>query len=183
MINTCYEVIDSSKGDKFFVHEGIFCMNLCSYFKKKNDLKIMEIDRTHISSLPTLNLCNFASLCYKFKILYSSMESSQLLKDILNIIRTYNPEIKFTQSGVVNYMEKDCQPIEKLTNKTDKLYINKIFKDLCNIIGYTDSQVANLCNTYTNIIDLVPKDLIERVPMQSDLSIIQYNYLKELIVA
>ena len=183
MKNVCCEFIDSNKGDKFFVKDGITCMNLCSYFKKKNDLKIMEVDKSFISNLSSLNLCNFASMCYKFKILYSSMESSQLLKDILNMIRIYNPNIRFIQEGISNYMETDCQPIDKLTTKEDMLYINKIFKDLCNVIGYTDSQVINLCNTYKNITELIPQDLIERVPMRSDLSIIQYNYLKELIIA
>lgn len=176
------EIIDSSKGDLFFVRDSITCINLNSYIKTANNIKLREVDKSFITNLNELNLCNFSTLCYKLDINYTTFDCLELLHKIIDMLRLYNSNIKLFPHKVDNYMETDCKPLSSLICMDTNLKVNKILRDSLVLIGFTESQIINLYENFKNVEKLLPDDILQKIPLSSDLSNMTYKCIEELLV-
>lgn len=178
--------VNSSNGDILFEQEGLMCLNLSALVGKKLDenaisTKIMGMSITSNS----INLCNLASLCYKLKIKYDSFECLELVEFLTYKIKYYQDNLTFCQNNISNKLEQDLRPFNKIyeiDNNNGIIYINKIFKEKLNYIGFADSQLITLITTVKNLQEYIPQDLLVNIPIENDSTNITYEYIKEMLI-
>ena len=175
-------IVDSGKGGSIFFRNNLICLNLNAAIKHKNvNLSKVELVIQHASYI---NLCNLASLCYKLDINYHSRECEELLRNIIINIKAKNKDICFTQFNVNNFYEVDLNPLERLyylDRINGIIYMNKVFKEQLNYIGFQDNQLASIFELADNADELIPKDLKMNLPLRNEQSEQQIEKLKKVI--
>ena len=178
-------VINSSKATSYFFRDDVFVINLNACLNKKgNYIKYMNALKEGMQSTTKVNLCNFASLCYKLHISYVSREAQELLQDIINTTREAFPEVKFVQNGIDYYGEIDIQPLHTLLSfdrEHNYIYVNSILLDALKILGYVNCQMSDIIKLTLNLNHVIPVDITATLPITTKENMQQYALYKELL--
>lgn len=178
-------VINSTKGTPYFIRDGIMVINLNSCINKRNNyVKYMSTLKSVFEITNKINFCNFASLCYKLHISYNSDDAKCLLQEIIDITKQNYPNVEFIQNNISNQGEVDIQPLDNLL-KFDKqnnyIYVNYVLLECLKILGYVNCQIVDIIKLTNNLNLVIPKDIINTLPITSNVNMEQYNMFKEML--
>ena len=176
-------IIDSSKSNISELKDDLVIINLNAAISKYDNYdKIIEVVKNN-PNINKVNLCNLASLCIKLDINYSDYETLNLINNIISIIKKLNPNIKVLQENIDNHFETDCQPIKCMVHKDNIngiIFINSTIKKYLNSFGFTDSQFEQIFTNKIVLPDLLPIDIINKLPLKNKKTDDAYTLLKEI---
>ena len=76
-------IINSAKQPAYFIQDDFIILNLNANFPKKDNFSKLNSNLRELKSFGNvINLCNLASLCYKFEMEYASQETLDFVKKI-----------------------------------------------------------------------------------------------------
>ena len=175
-------VIDSLKGSPLQILNNVAIINLnaCITRYDNNDKVISSILS---SNTDKVNLCNLASLSFKLGLPYTSYDIINLVDNIIKKVKKERPSVKFIQSNFNNLGETDCAPISELvqvSHTSGIININGIIKKYLNIFGFTDSQFEQVFTSRIDLKEILPTDILNKLPLKSTETMDMYNLLKGL---
>ena len=176
-------IINSAKQPAYFIQDDFIILNLNANFPKKDNFSKLNSNLRELKSFGNvINLCNLASLCYKFEMEYASQETLDCVKKIVKIIKDHNFTI--VQNNVYNYGEIDMKPIDKLVSfdpTHDIIYCNNILIECLKVLGYVDNQLYDIIDFSKNLRHVIPEDLADKLPIQNKKNSGCYQMIKELL--
>lgn len=131
-----------------------------------------------------INLCNFCSLLVRYNIPYSSLNAYKLLKNIVKTIRRLSPNIQFVQNRVCNNGEVDIEPLIsliKFDRISETILMHSCIQKSLNIVGFSDIQLADVFDSTVSLIDLIPQDLLDKLPIYNRLNYAAWHELIQLL--
>lgn len=176
-------IINAAKQPPYLVLDDIVLLNLNANFPKKDNFNKLHTNLKEIKQITnTLNLCNLASLCYKFNMDYASQETLDFIKNIIGIIK--QEQFNIVQQNMLNCGEIDMKPISKLVSYDKEhniIYCNSVLLDCLNILGYVDNQLSDVIDFCKNLRIIIPPDLEQHLPIETKKTLGCYNMIKEML--
>lgn len=177
-------IINSLKQPQYFFTNDyvVFNLNAC-FTKKDNYLKFLSNLKETREEAQKINLCNLASLCYKFDMNYASNETLDFVKTLKNYINQ-DTDFIITQDNIINCGECDLRPIDCLLSwdkKHNITYVNSVLLDCLKILGYVDNQLYNIIDFTKNLRNVIPEDLQEKLPIETKKNLGCYEMIKEIL--
>ena len=144
---------------------------------RENIVEILEVtDR--------INICNFATLCYKLNVDYGSESALSLFNKILDTIKSVSSMIKFYQNDVLNAGDIDARPISSLIKRNEDntiIWIHSILPECLSRLGYMDCQLCELLNFNDALKSIVPIDMIGSMPIVCTKNMINYEKMRRMM--
>lgn len=176
-------VTNSLKQPLYYYKDDYVIMNLNSCITKRDNYTKFVTALKEIENVEKVNLCNLASLCYKFEIPYASQETLDLVTKIKELI-IKDTDLKITQDNIENCGEIDMQPIKQLAafdKVNDVIYTNSILLEALKILGYTENQLYDIIDFTKDMREVLPQDIIDTLPIVSGRNNGCYKLIKEIV--
>lgn len=177
-------IMNAAKNPPYFCKEDCIVFNLNANFSKRDNFSKFDVYLKECRDLGSkINLCNLASLCYKLRINYASIDTLNFVKQIVNRIKN-ETDLQIVQENVFNCGETDMKPLENLVSfdlQHDIIYANWIILDCLSILGYTDNQLYEVVDFSKDLKEVLPTDLINSLPIMNRKNAGCYNMIKELL--
>ena len=175
-------VIDSLKGKPLQVLDNVAIINLnaCITRYDNSDKVISGILSSNVDKV---NLCNLASLSFKLGLPYTSYDTINLIDNIIERVKKERPSVKFIQSNFNNLGETDCAPMNELVQinySSGIININAVVKKYLNTFGFTDSQFEQVFTSNIDLKEILPIDILNKLPLKRTETMDMYNLLKGL---
>lgn len=178
-----YYFINSCKQPQYIFNDNYVLLNLSSIFIKSDNFSKLDFLLKEIRPITSVvNLCNLASLCFKFNMQYASKDTLNFAKKIVDICKENNMQI--IQNNIFNHGEVDMKPISTLVywdRQRDIIFCNSILMDTLKKLGYADNQLFDILDFSTDFNKILPDDLIQSLPIQSKASLGCYNMILDYI--
>lgn len=177
-------ITNPAKQPQYFFYADYIVLNLNACFPKKgNYLKFLNCLK-ELKGLGTkLNLCNLASLCYKLQIPYASQETLDFVQKLVNYIKQ-DTDFVITQDNITSFGEIDMKPFSYLIshdNQNNIVYTNSTLVDCLKILGFVDTQLFDILDYTKNLVDVIPPDLINELPIATKTTLGCYEMIKEIL--
>lgn len=179
--------INPNKGVPYYYRDTLIVFNLTACFIKKNNyVKFISNLKDAAEQGDCINFTNLASLCYKWDIPYGGEECLDFVKTIHTLVKRDYPYIKLVQNGIYNLGETDMRPIDSVIDwdlENNNIYVNNVLIECLKYLGFVGSQVYNILKTTTDFNQLIPVDLVEKLPITDDKTLKAYETIKEIILS
>lgn len=176
-----YYFINSNKQPQYVIKADYVILNLNSVFTKIDSYGRFEYIINEIKDYTNrINLCNLASLCYKFEIPYASKDTLNFVDNLISICAKNN--INIIQQNILNFGEYDMKPISNLIywdRNRDIIFCNNILMETLKKLGYADNQLFDILDFCIDFGKIIPKDLIEQLPITNKATTGCYNMILE----
>lgn len=177
-------IIDASKYPQYYFIDDcvVFNLNAC-FTKKDNYLKFLSNLKETREVCTKINLCNLASMCYKFGITYASNETL----DFVSLLKSYitqDTDFQIIQNNIVNCEETDLRPLQSLVqidSGNEIIYVNTILIQCLDILGYTSTQIFDVMDFSKDLNQVIPIDLIETLPIENKVNLGCYKLIQEIL--
>lgn len=144
---------------------------------RENVVEIFEVT-------DTINICNFATLCYKLEVDYGSDSALVLLIKIVNTIFDVSKAIKLCQCGILNAGDIDAAPIPTLIKRNEDnttIWVHSILPECLSKLGYMDCQLCELFNSMDTLAPIIPIDMIRGLPIVCTRNMNNYEKMREIM--
>lgn len=178
-------VISASRQLVYTLHQDVILFNLNACFiREGNFSRYLSAVSEALEFGNKLNLCNFASLCYKLDIEYSSKNALDFVAKLLEVTKSEFPDVTITQCGLYNCGEVDMRPISnglKYDPIERIIYVNSIIIDALKKLGYVSSQLYDILDYCSDLSQIIPSDMLKMLPLATEQNNAQYKNICKLI--
>ena len=177
-------IINSAKQPIYMCREDIILFNLNACFVKKNNFAKYEaaLKEAIQKGGKKINFGNFASLCYKLGINYSSKEALEFAEAIITVAKI--DHLTVIQNNINMYGEVDMRPIDSLIKydrQNNVVYTNKVLIDCLKILGYVEGQIRDVITVTKDFRKIIPEDLINELPIVNKKNTKAYEKIQTFI--
>jgi hypothetical protein len=123
-------------------------------------------------------------LLLKLNIPYSSPQAYKLLGNIVKTIKRVSPTMQLVQNRVLNNGEYDIEPLIsliKFDRISETILMHSCIQRPLSLIGFSENQLSDVFDANMSLVDLIPRDLLDRLPIFNKVNYRAWNNLVRLL--